>query len=184
MEIFIVIKMQQVQFETSMKNIPLGGKKEYVMQLTKSVRKVVYAMSWAAFIFLNNIQCEEKETYGFGSQKKMPIVDELEDFKDALVDLVGGIKWRRNASNPLQRKLREDIKKINKNPNVIVAADKTHNHYEVDPGSYNKLLHNHITKDYKKSSSDVFDEVTAIPGVLKRADCSMFLTFSDVLGLF
>ena len=41
-EIFIVIKMQQVQFETSMKNIPLGGKKEYVMQLTKSVRKVVY----------------------------------------------------------------------------------------------------------------------------------------------
>ena len=144
MEISIVIKMQQVNFETSMKNIPLGGKKEYVMQLTKSVRKVVYAMSWAAFIFLNNIQCEEKETYGFRSQKKMPIVEELEDFKDALVDLVGGIKWRRNASNPLQRKLREDIKKINKNPNVIVAADKTHNHYEVDPGSYNKLLHNHI----------------------------------------
>ena len=34
-EISIVIKMQQVQFETSMKNIPLGGKKEYVMQLTK-----------------------------------------------------------------------------------------------------------------------------------------------------
>ena len=31
-EISIVIKMQQVQFETSMKNIPLGGKKEYVMQ--------------------------------------------------------------------------------------------------------------------------------------------------------
>ena len=56
-----------------MKNIPLGGKKEYVMQLHKSVRKVVYAMSWAAFIFLNNIQCEEKETYGFRSQKKMPI---------------------------------------------------------------------------------------------------------------
>ena len=102
-----------------MKNIPLGGKKEYVMQLHKSVRKVVYAMSWAAFIFLNNIQCEEKETYGFRSQKKMPIVDELKDFKDACVDLVGGIKWRRNASNPLQRKLREDIKKINKNPNVI-----------------------------------------------------------------
>ena len=44
MEISFVIKMQQVQFETSMKNIPLGGKKEYVMQLHKSVRKVVYAV--------------------------------------------------------------------------------------------------------------------------------------------
>ena len=38
-----------------MKNIPLGGNKEYVMQLTHSIRKVVYAMSWAAFIFLNDI---------------------------------------------------------------------------------------------------------------------------------
>ena len=49
-EISIVIKMEQLKFETSMKNIPLGGNKEYVMQLTQSVRKVVYAMSWAAFI--------------------------------------------------------------------------------------------------------------------------------------
>ena len=30
-------KMKQVKYETSMKNIPLGGNKEYVMQLTKSV---------------------------------------------------------------------------------------------------------------------------------------------------
>ena len=44
-EIFLVIKMQQVNFETSMKNIPLGGKKEYIKQLTQSVRKVVYAKS-------------------------------------------------------------------------------------------------------------------------------------------
>ena len=72
-------KMKQVQYETSMKNIPLGGNKEYVMQLTKSVRKVVYAMSWAAFIFLNDIQCEKKETYGFRSQKTMPMVEELKE---------------------------------------------------------------------------------------------------------
>ena len=49
MEISFVIKMQQVQFETSMKNIPLGGKKEYVMQLHKSVRKVVYAPMCISF---------------------------------------------------------------------------------------------------------------------------------------
>ena len=30
MEISIVIKMQQLKFETSMKNIPLGGNKEYL----------------------------------------------------------------------------------------------------------------------------------------------------------
>ena len=37
--------MQQVNFETSMINIPLGGKKEYVKHLTQSIRKVVYAES-------------------------------------------------------------------------------------------------------------------------------------------
>ena len=37
MEISLVIKMKQLKFETSMKNIPLGGNKEYVMQLTQSV---------------------------------------------------------------------------------------------------------------------------------------------------
>ena len=91
--------MEQLKFETSMKNIPLGGNKEYVMQLTQSVRKVVYAMSWAAFIFLNNIQCEEKETYGFRSQKPMPNVEELKDFKDACVDLIGEItQWNKIQS--------------------------------------------------------------------------------------
>ena len=38
------IMMQQVTFDTSMKNIPLGGNNEFVMQFTKSIRKVVYAM--------------------------------------------------------------------------------------------------------------------------------------------
>ena len=38
--------MEQLKFETSMENIPFGGNKEYVMQLTQSVRKVVYATQW------------------------------------------------------------------------------------------------------------------------------------------
>ena len=37
-EISLVIKMEQVKYETSMKNIPLGGKKEYAMQLTHSIK--------------------------------------------------------------------------------------------------------------------------------------------------
>ena len=44
---------------------------------------------------------------------------------------------------------------------MIVAADKSHNHYEMEPGPYSKLLQDHITKDYKKSSPDDFDRVTA-----------------------
>ena len=56
-------------------------------------------MSWAAFIFLNNIQCKETEMYGFRSQKVMPNVEELKDLKDACVDLIGGItQWNKIQS--------------------------------------------------------------------------------------
>ena len=51
---FSSFKMQQVQFETSMKNIPSGGNKEYVMQLTKSIRKVVKIQElFIHFVFFN-----------------------------------------------------------------------------------------------------------------------------------
>ena len=37
--------------------------------------------------------------YGFRSQKAMPNVEELKDFKDACVDLIGGItQWNKIQS--------------------------------------------------------------------------------------
>ena len=50
-----------------------------------------------------------------------------------------------------QRKLKEDILNIKSSPDVYAFADKTTNIYKLPPQDYRKLLHENITKSYKKS---------------------------------
>ena len=75
--------MEQINFGgKSMKNIPYGSKQEYKKQMTHSVRKTLFAMRWAAFFYLGMAkpEDEQKETYGFPSQKKVPRIDLLDEF--------------------------------------------------------------------------------------------------------
>ena len=48
-------------------------------------------------------------------------------------------------------KLNEDILNIKSSPDVYALADKTTNIYKLPPQDYRKLLHENITKSYKKS---------------------------------
>ena len=50
-----------------------------------------------------------------------------------------------------QRKLKEDILNIKSSPNIYAFAEKTTNIYKLLPQDYKKLLHENITKSYKKS---------------------------------
>ena len=86
--------MEQVDFGQSLKNIPFGGKKEYIKQTTHSIRKTVFAMRWAAAFYLGLIPPNDnpKETYGFPSQKPVPQVDELKDFCSEATHLIDGLK--------------------------------------------------------------------------------------------
>ena len=51
------------------------------------------------------------------------------------------------------------MKKINSSPNIFIFADKTRNIYEASLDTYNKLLHDNITKTYKHGSEDTIDEI-------------------------
>jgi hypothetical protein len=55
--------------------------------------------------------------------------------------------------------LANDLKKINSSPNIFIFADKTRNIYEASLDTYNKLLHDNITKTYKHGSEDTIDEI-------------------------
>ena len=153
--------MDQVNFGgKSVKNIPLGSKKEYSKQMTHSIRKVVFNMRWAAAFALGIIQSgkEKKETWGFPNQDTVPWVPELADFSNAVTSLIDGIKWRRYASNPLQQEMRTLMRdNLTNNPNMIGIADKTRNLYDVPAEDYDRRLHDHITQDYQKCSLDDFN---------------------------
>jgi hypothetical protein len=45
---------------------------------------------------------------------------------------------------------------------MIVPADKTRNHYKMDPETYNKLVHENITKVYKKSDPKTINDINTI----------------------
>ena len=52
-----------------------------------------------------------------------------------------------------------DLKKTNSSDKIFVFADKTRNIYETSLDTYNKLLHDNITKTYKHGSEDNISEI-------------------------
>ena len=54
----------------------------------------------------------------------------------------------RSFSNQFQEKLKTDIREMKNEGRIIMAADKTRNHYKIEKNKYKELLRNNITKDY------------------------------------
>ena len=79
-----------------------------------------------------------------------PNLDELQEFKQGLVKIVENIQFSKHT-NPLQEKMKEDIKVIKSSEKLLIGADKTTNFYKVKPELYEKLLKENITKEYKKA---------------------------------
>ena len=57
--------------------------------------------------------------------------------------------------NDIQKRIRDDMKKIRSSKGVLVFADKSTNFYEMPKHQYEKLLNENITKSYKKSYPNV-----------------------------
>ena len=79
--------------------------------------------------------------------------------QDGLIELAKNVKFRRH-SNQFQNKLKEDLKNIKNESKVIIAADKTRNHYKIEKEEYKELLQNNITKEYKKSNDKLVEKIT------------------------
>ena len=140
--------MEQIRLGYSLKNIPIPGKKEYGMEIISSAEKLVSNMKKRAWHYLNPNNNSHKETYGFRSTKPAPAVPELKEFEAGLIDLVkkAGSEFKppHLIHNEFQAKLKKDIKDIKKDDRLLIAADKTTNHYKVDTKTYENLLTKNI----------------------------------------
>ena len=83
-----------------------------------------------------------------------------------------------------------NLKKINSSPNIFIFADKTRNSYKTSLDTYNKLLHDNITKAYKHGSEDTIDEIDSelkdisnnlgiSDKIEKTKKCEAFITLKD-----
>ena len=154
--------MDKVNFNYSMKNIPLSSHKNYLIELIHSVAKFVANLDKRVDHFLNHNknQHEKKERYGFNSTKAPPNCPELDQLKDMLYDLVIGVKFR-NHSNHFQENLKRDIRKIEAERRMLIAADKTTNHYYMNKEVHDDLLERSLNKDYKKANEAIVRDIIA-----------------------
>ena len=151
---------QQVNFGYSRKNIIIPNKKEYLMQLTHSLGTFVNNLRWRAEIYLRpKPYHNSKENYGFKSLKNAGPVPELKEFEDKLYDLTKNIKFK-EVPNSFQKKLKSDVNKIENDPRVYLAADKTTNLYKVNPEDAEHLIEKEINKEYRKAEPDIVDKLT------------------------
>ena len=156
----LVRNMNQVNFEFSLKNIPIPSEKEYLIELISSVGTFVSNFRYRVYHFLYPTdENSQKETYGFKTTKPPPSLAETRDFENALYDLVKNVKFRQIKRTPLQSTLNENMRMISRSNYIYVAADKTRNYYEVSKADHDKMFEKNITKSYKKCNRKLVQNV-------------------------
>ena len=137
-----------------MKNIAEPSQKEYLFSFIKQVRSFVTRVRWRAFHILYPSNREQKKTYGFNTTNPPPILPELSLFEEKMFNLIQKIQFHKKG-NPLQTKLKQDIRNMKQEPRVIVPADKTSNFYLTEVAQYNTLLQRSVEAECKRGPQDL-----------------------------
>ena len=155
------MQLQQKQFDYSLKNLPIPSKSTYIKSFINNLENFIRRLRWRAHFF----DREEKEnsrpasnTFGFKTELAPPQHHSLNAFENDLYKMARNIEFR-NKPNEFQQKLAADINSIRSSPNLLIPADKTTNLYEMSAKDYNKLLHDNITKSYKKALDSFETEI-------------------------
>ena len=155
--------MVQRNWGVSTNNIPIADKKEYNMQLIRSVNRFINRVRWKIFfLFDPKAKGLKKETFGLKSQKAAPRSDKyLKDFEKELHRLVKEVKHldRKNIQSDFLKELDKKVKVVKSSDKVLVGADKSSNYYEMSKEHHDQLLMKAINKDYKKAPKGKVDEV-------------------------
>ena len=142
--------IKKIQFNYSLKDIPLSHKKDYIIRLYDATSKFINRLRWKMFFINKEIeeQHHKKDEDVFKSSRSAPTCDELKPFETDLYNVIKNIKFNSNKSK-FQTKLKKDLNKLLIKNKIILFADKTRNLYHTKPEFYNKLLLDNITKTYK-----------------------------------
>ena len=151
--------MERVNFNYSMKNIPLPSKTAYLKTMISKLESLIKRMRWKAYFFDQKTENKcTNNTFGFKSPNSPPQNQHLNAFEHDLYDMVRNTEFK-YTPNKFQQQLRNDTKLIRQNDRVIVPADKTNNMYKISVSEYNKLLTENITKSYKKAESSTMKSI-------------------------
>ena len=152
--------LKQVNFKQSLKDIPPSGRKEHSMNFSHYLERFMKHVEWQVYLKEAGFNEENrKETYGFPSQKSPPWKDGvisplLKPFREEVAKLAGSIKYKPQKKNAFQQQHRKVVCSIERNPNMLIASDKTSTFYEMKPEKYEKLVRDNVTTKYSKCESN------------------------------
>ena len=132
--------MRIINFNYSMKNIPIHSKLQYQKMLVNKTESFIKRMRWKLFAIQNPNTMKQKQTYGFNTSNSPPPMKELKLFEEDMFEMIKKIEFR-TVRNNFQTKLKQDINVIKKTPEIIISADKTQNKYTVSVDDYSKQIH-------------------------------------------
>ena len=75
----------------------------------------------------------------------------MEAFEKEFLDMISNIKFW-SVKETFLKKLKEDIPKLKKSPNVLDFASKISNIYEMSDQQHKKLLQDNVTKTWKSAT--------------------------------
>ena len=77
----------------------------------------------------------------------------------------------RHISSTFQEQLKEDIKEIRQSNQLFVSGDKSRNIYKINEEDYEMLMHENITKTYKKINESRIEAINkSAKKILNRID--------------
>ena len=126
------VKIEQVIFNHSLKNIPLPSKDTYRKNLIYKLESFIKRIRWKSFFFekKNESHNEVTTTFGLKSVKTPPKNHQLNQFRSDLHNVVQNIEFRSLTFN-FQGRLSDDIIHIKKNPKLLIPTKKPNNLHEV-----------------------------------------------------
>ena len=129
--------------------------------LIDKTHKFLKRMRWKAYFFDNPSTEEQKENFGFNSEKSPPPVKDISAFEADMYELIKNVEYKQYYTNHLQQKMNKDIHDMRASDHLYVEADKTTNLYKLSPDQYNKLLKDNVTSTYAKQSKDEKSDIDA-----------------------
>ena len=157
--------MDCLDFNYSLKNIPICDKKAYMVRLFDMTSKFVNRMRWRAKYFNDyrnntNEPTKESELFDriFPCRYSAPECELLIPFENDLWRLINSVKFK-SVKSKFQTTLKNEVRKIIKPNKIIAFADKTANLYQMKPEVYKKLTLNNITKDYEICSKETIERI-------------------------
>ena len=109
-------------------------------------------MRWKALSFLGKLKGSDKENFSFKTVKCPSSIKELVPFEN-MMEMIKNLEFKR-VHNEFQSILNNDIREIHRSNNLFVSADKSRNIQRVNNTCYKQLMHDNVTKTYKKCNND------------------------------